>query len=100
MFTKAKNNKYQGCAYYTQGEDSQFLSESIVNKIMEDACVPVVELKKHHGWALEDASAYVAEIMCSREPLCGHEIYMIRSTSRSFCPTCGARTLRFSSLPL
>ena len=80
MFTKANNNMYQGCAYYTQSEASQYLSESIVSKIMEDVCVPVVELKKQHGWTLEDASAYVAEIMCSREPLCGHEICMIMHT--------------------
>jgi hypothetical protein len=47
---------------------------------MEDISVPVVELKKEHGWTLEDASAYVAEIMCNREPLCSHEVCMILNT--------------------
>jgi hypothetical protein len=80
MFVKANSSRYQGCQFHIQLEDSQYLSESIVSKIMEDISVPVVELKKEHGWTLEDASAYVAEIMCNREPLCAHEVCMILNT--------------------
>lgn len=80
MFVKANNNEHQGCEFHIQCEDSEYLADSIVSKITEDICIPVVELKKAHGWTLEDASAYVAEIMCNREPLCSHEVCMLLHT--------------------
>lgn len=81
LMIRANNNEFQGCEFHCQLEDSQYVSESIVSKIREDISIPVVELKKEHGWTLEDASAYVAEIMCNREPLCPHEVCMILHTS-------------------